>query len=81
MTFKRTLTALAVFRRVIDEGPTFGNSPAKVERWDGECVAAAVDVRHAFWLDSGAHPQTRNACFSLPIEEVRRLINQAVGVG
>ena len=74
--FERTLIALAVFRRVIDEGPTFGDSPAKVERWDRQCLTAAVDVREAFWRDSGADPQTRNACFTMSVDEVRRAVDQ-----
>ena len=75
MTFERTLVALKTYRRLMDEGPTFGNSPAKVQRWDRECLIAAVDVREAFWRDSGAEPQTRNACFTLSVEEVRRTVN------
>jgi hypothetical protein len=74
MTFERTLSALAMFRRVMDEGPTFGDSPAKVERWDRECLTAAVDVREAFWRDSGADPQTRNVCFTMSVDQVRRAV-------
>jgi hypothetical protein len=74
--YERTQLALAVFRRVMDEGPTFGDSLAKVERWDGQCLAAAMDVREAFWRDSGAEAQTRNACFSMTVEEVRRAVDQ-----
>ena len=66
MTFKRTLVALKVYRRLMDEGPTFGNSLAKVQRWDREC---------ALWRDCGADPQTRDACFTMPVEEVRRTVN------
>jgi hypothetical protein len=75
MTFKRTLVALKVYRRLMDEGPTFGNSLANVQRWDRECLTAAVDVREAFWHDCGADPQTREACFSMAVEEVRRTVN------
>lgn len=78
--FERTLAALAVFRRVMDEGPTFGDSPAKVERWDKQCLTAAVDVREAFWRDSGADPQTRNACFTMSVDEVRRAVDQRSNV-
>jgi len=73
-TFERTQQALAVFYRIMDEGPTFGNSLEKVERWDKQCLAAAMDVREAFWRDSGAEPQTRNACFTMSVEEVRRAV-------
>ena len=75
MTFERTLVALKVYRRLMDEGPTFGNSLAKVQRWDRECLSAAVDVRVAFWHDCGADPQTRDACFTMPVEEVRRTVD------
>ena len=75
MLFERTLAALTVYRRVMDEGPTFGDGSAKVKRWDTECLTAAVGVREAFWLDSGADPQTRDACFSMSIDEVRRAAN------
>ena len=78
MAFERTLAALTVYRRVMDEGPTFGNGPAKVKRWDTECMAAAVGVREAFWLDSGADPQAREACFSMSIEAVRRTANSTM---
>jgi hypothetical protein len=61
----------------MDEGPTFGDSPAKVERWDRECLAAAVDVREAFWHDSGGDPQTRDVCFSMSVDEVRRAVERA----
>ena len=77
LPFERTLIALAVFRRVMDEGPTFGDSPAKVERWDRQCLTAAVDVREALWRDSGADPQTRNACFTMSVGEVRRAVDRA----
>ena len=75
MTFERTLVALKVYRHLMDEGPTFGNSLAKLQRWDRECLSAAVDVREAFWHDMGADPQTRDACFSMAVEEVRRAVN------
>jgi hypothetical protein len=74
MAFERTLAALKVYRRLIDEGPSFGNSPATVQRWDSECLAAAVDVREAYWHDSGADPRTRNTCFTMSVEEVRRAV-------
>ncbi len=77
MAFERTLAALKLFRRLMDDGPTFGDSPAKVERWDRECLTAAVDVREAFWRDSGADPQTRDACFSMAVGEVRRALDRA----
>jgi hypothetical protein len=76
LAFGRTQLALAVFRRVMDEGPTFGDSLAKVERWDRRCLAAAMDVREAFWRDSGAEPQARNVCFTMSVEEVRRAVDQ-----
>ena len=76
VAFERTQMALAVFRRVMDEGPTFGDSPGKVERWDTQCLAAAMDVREAFWRDSGADPQTRNTCFTMSVDEVRRAVDQ-----
>ena len=78
LAFERTQVALAVFRRVMDEGPTFGDSPAKLERWDRQCLAAAMDVREAFWRDSGAEAQTRNACFTMSVEGVRRAVDQAM---
>jgi hypothetical protein len=77
MAFERTLTALKLFRRLMDEGPTFGNSLAKLQRWDRECLTAAVDVREAFWRDSGADPRTRDACFSMAVDEVRRTLDRA----
>ena len=77
MAFERTLQALKVYRRLMDEGPTFGDSPAKVQRWDRDCLTAAVDVREAFWHDSGADPQTRNACFTMSVDEVRRALARA----
>ena len=66
-----------MFRGLIDEGPTFGDSLAKVERWDTECLTAAVDVREAFWMESGADPQSRDACFSMAIDEVRSAVDTA----
>ena len=77
MTFDRTLVALAVYRRVIDEGPRSGDSPAKVRLWSRDCLTAAVDVREAFWHDSGANPGTRNACFTMSVDEVRRAVARA----
>jgi hypothetical protein len=73
-TFARTQIALAVFRRLMNQGPTFGNSPAKVERWDRDCLTAAVDVREAYWHDCGADPRIRSACFTMSVEEVRRAV-------
>ena len=77
MAFERTLTALKVYRRLTDEGPTFGHSPAKVERWNKECLAAAANVREAFWMDSEVQ-YTREECLSMSIDEVRRAVDQAM---
>jgi hypothetical protein len=52
MDFSCTRAALAAFHRVMNEGPTFGNSPEKVERWDTACLTAAVDARAAFFLEA-----------------------------
>lgn len=76
MTFERTLAALKVYRRLMDEGPTFGNSSEKVQRWDRECLAAAVDVRAAFWMDSDV-AYSREECFSMSVDEVRRAVDRA----
>jgi len=80
MAFERTLQALKVYRRLMDEGPTFGDSPAKVQRWNKECLAAAVTVREAFWMDSEV-PYTRNECLSMSVDEVRRAVDQAISRG
>ena len=77
MAFERTLAALTVYRRLMDEGPTFGDSPAKVERWHKECLAAAVDVREAFWMDSDV-AYSRKECLSMSVDEVRRAVDQAI---
>jgi hypothetical protein len=75
LAYERTQVALAAFRRVMDEGPTFGDSLEKVQRWDRQCLAAAMDVREAFWRDSGAEARTRDAYFTLTVEEVRRAVD------
>ena len=80
MAFERTVAALKVYRHLMDEGPTFGDSPAKVGRWNKECLAAAVNVREAFWMDSEA-PYTRQECLSMSVDEVRRAVDQAIGGG
>ena len=80
MAFERTLAALTVYRRLMDEGPTFGDSPEKVERWQKECLAAAVNVREAFWMDSEV-PYSREECLSMSVSEVRRAVDQAISSG
>ena len=77
MAFERTLAALKVYRHLMDEGPTFGDSPAKVERWHKECLAAAVNVREAFWMDSDV-AYSRKECLSMSVDEVRRAVDQAM---
>jgi hypothetical protein len=77
VTFERTLAALKVYRRRMDAGPTFGDSPAKVQQWHKECLAAAVDVREAFWMDSEV-PYSRKECLSMSVDEVRRAVDQAM---
>jgi hypothetical protein len=80
MAFERTLAALKVYHRLMDEGPTFGDSPAKVERWSKECLAASVNVREAFWMDSEV-PYTRQECLSMSVDEVQRAVDQAISSG
>jgi len=77
MAFERTLAALGVYRRLRDGGPTFGDSTEKVQRWHKECLAAAVNVREAFWMDSEI-PYSRNECLSMSVDEVRRAVDQAM---
>jgi len=77
MAFERTLAALKMYRHLMDEGPTFGDSPAKVERWHKECLAAAVNVREAFWMDSDV-AYSRKECLSMSVDEVRRAVDQAM---
>jgi hypothetical protein len=78
MTFDRTLAALKAYRRLMDEGPSFGNSPAKAQRWQNECLDAAVAVREAFWMDSDV-AYSREECRSMSVDEVRRAVDQAAG--
>jgi len=78
MTFDRTLAALKAYRRLMDEGPSFGNSPAKAQRWHKECLDAAVAVREAFWMDSDV-AYSREECRSMSVDEVRRAVDQAAG--
>jgi hypothetical protein len=77
MTYERTLAALKAYRRLMDAGPTFGDSPEKAQRWRKECLAAAVDVREAFWMDS-AVPYSRKECLNMSVDEVRRAVDQAM---
>jgi hypothetical protein len=77
VTYERTLAALKAYRRVMDEGPTFGNSQAKAQRWHKECLAAAVDVREAFWMESEV-PSSRKECLNMSVDEVRRAVDQAM---
>ena len=77
MTYERTLAALKTYRRLMDEGPTFGDSLAKVEHWRKECLAAAVKVREAFWMDSEI-PYSRKECLNMSVDEVRRAVDQAL---
>jgi hypothetical protein len=77
VTYERTLAALKAYRRLMDEGPTFGNSPAKTQRWHKECLAAAVNVREAFWMDSEV-PYSRKECLNMSVDEVRRAVDQAM---
>lgn len=76
MTFERTLAALKVYRRLMEGGPTFGDSPAKAQRWRKECLAAAVGVREAFWMDSDV-AYSRKDCLSMSVDEVQRAVDQA----
>ena len=80
VTFERTLNALKVYRRLMDAGPTFGDSPARVQRWHKDCLAAAVDVREAFWMDSDI-AYSRKECLSMSVDEVRRAVDQALSGG
>ena len=80
MAFERTLSALKRYRRLIDAGPTFGDSPAKVQRWHKECVAAEVDVCEAFWMDSDI-AYSRKECLSMSVDEVQRVVDQAMSGG
>jgi hypothetical protein len=66
MAFERTLAALAVYRRRMVEGPSFGDNPGKAQRWHKECLAAAVDVREAFWMHSDI-AYSREECLSMPL--------------
>lgn len=68
------MVALEIYRHLMDEGPTFGDSLAKLQRWDSQCLMAAADVREAFWRESGADPRAREACFTMSVEDVRRAI-------
>jgi hypothetical protein len=77
MTYERTLAALQAHRRLMDQGPSFGNSTEKVQRWRKECLAAAVNVREAFWMDSEV-PYSRKECLSMSVDEVRRAVDQAM---
>jgi hypothetical protein len=77
MRYERTLAALKAYRRLVDEGPTFGNSIANARRWHEECLDAAVNVREAFWMDS-AVAYSRKECLSMSLDEVRRAVDKAM---
>jgi hypothetical protein len=77
MRLDRTLSALKAYRRLMDAGPTFGDSPEKVQRWHKECLAAAVYIREAFWMDSDV-AYSRQECLSMSVDEVQRAVDQAM---
>jgi hypothetical protein len=77
MTYERTLAALKAYRRLIEAGPTFGDSVSKAERWLDECLAAAVHACEAFWMDSDV-AYSREECRAMSIEEVQRAVDQAM---
>ncbi len=75
-TFERTLAALTVYRRLMEAGPTFGNSLEKPRRWRKECLAAEVGVREAFRMDSDI-AYSRKECLAMSVDEVQRAVDRA----
>ena len=76
MDFSRTRAALAAYHRVMDEGPTFGNSPGRVERWDRACLTAAAAAREAFYTEA-AGEYTREECGAMELTRLQALIDES----
>ena len=72
MDFPRTRAALAAYHRLMNEAPTFGNSPEKVERWDKECLAAAIAVREAFYREATQY--TLDECLTMDLARLQALV-------
>jgi hypothetical protein len=78
MDFSRTHAALAAYHLLMNEGPTFGNNPAKVERWDRECFAAAAAAREAFYVEAAAAGlYTREECGAMELTRLQALVDDS----